>query len=445
MVVPTLPNYKQRFGRTPVRTRSGKQPGGVMKRRNVTGGRAPSFASQMAQALLPAAASAVNPMLGLAAEGLMAALSPSSAGQIANGPRGKRYGSGRFAGYYKTKRISQKKRRRVQRKLNTSYMLSLERSFTQSPSISGIVGHATCPRGYMTRCMFGAMLKYLFLRMGVKCDPPTASLTPWANNSTITITFTYGAVTNDGFTATIASGATFTQTLQAVQNTWETKYDTLPASVVVTNLRFRTLEFRTTDSGTLGLPSMTLDISNAKVSYFVSSRLKLQNRSLNTPGDDDADDVDNVPVNVVQYSGYGTGCDSKYDYLGVSLMTDGDGVMNLSNPSNLGDAPIAVTFEGVKRTGFSRLQPGQIKTNVIKFNKSYRLDNLTRLLSIGRGDTQIKLPVGKYSFLHIEKTLEANQTAPVSMNIACENQLYMNCKFYLNYTNIPIPEFVRNG
>lgn len=451
MAVITPYNMKQRYAGV-----ARSKANGYVRRRNspmsvFSGGRSaissPSGSVIMRELMnfaLPAAATAINPMLGLATQGLMSAFG-SQGTQTGSGPRGKRYGAGRWAGYFKTKRISPKRKRKAQRKMNSSYMISIERSFVQTPTVSGIVGHATSPRGYMTRAMFGAMLKYLFGRMGVKCDPPTAAVTPWANNSTITFTFTYGATTNDGFTATIASGATFTQIIQAVQNTWETKYDSLSATVVPTNLRFRTMEYRTTDLVTLGLPSLTLDISNAKIGYWISSRLKLQNRSLNTAGDDDANDVDNVPINLVQYSGYGTGCDSKYDYLGVSLMTDGNGIMNLSNPAELGDAPIATTFEGVKRTSFSRLQPGQIKTNVIKYKKNFRLDNLSRILAVGRGDANIKMPLGKYSFLHIEKTLEANQTTPVNMNIACENQLFINCKFYLNHSNIPIPEFVRSG
>lgn len=398
---------------------------------------------------IPAAAAALGgPLAGAAASAGMSLLPRSMKGPWEQGlnKKGRRYAAGRWTGYIKRKKLRNK--RKIRKTLNNSYQVSVEKSFTQTPTVSGIVGHATGSRQYYKRAVFGAMLRKLFVKAGISCTVPNAALFPMKVDTSITCTFIYGASTTDGFNVTIgAVPITFTQVLDAFVNAFNSKFDTLinvaGTRFVTGNIRFRILSIEGTAVNG-GVNTVSLDISEAKISLWCTSRLKIQNRSINTPGDDDADDVDNVPINCVAYSGYGTGTDSKYDWMGTSLNCTQDCILNIADPTNLGDAPIPQTFKGVKKSGFFRVQPGNIQTNVIKFKKVFTLDTLMRILGIPRGDAQMHIPFGKFTFIHLEKTLEANNAAPVAMSIACENQLYIDAKMFMNSSDIPVPEFTRS-
>lgn len=383
----------------------------------------------------------INPMAGAAATAGLGLYNYINRDKEVAAKR-RRFGNGRWTGYIKRKRVRNK--RKVRKVMNNAFQVSVERSFTQTPSVAGIVGHATGSRSTYLRAVFGAMLRRLFVRAGISCAIPSQNLFPMKIGTVITCTFTYGSTSNDGWSVSIGSvPITFTQVLDAFVSAFTGKYDALSATIAPGNIRLRNLTIEGTAVAG-GVSTVSLDISDAKVSLWCTSRLKMQNRSVNTAGDDDADDVDNVPINCVAYSGYGTGCDSKYDYLNVNLCCDGNAVMSLSDPVNLGDAPIPQTFRGVRKSGFFRVQPGNIQTDVIKFKKMFTLDSIIRMLAIPRGDSNIRVPIGKFTFIHLEKTLEANNAAPVAMSIACENQLFIDCKFYMNNSDIPVPEFFRS-
>jgi len=359
--------------------------------------------------------------------------------------RSKRYAPASFGGYVKRgKRITKRKARKAQSRVNNSYMLSVEKSGTQAPSIAAVLGHSTISRTYALRSLYGALLRMLLYKAGIKASSPSTNITPLTTGTVIGMEFQYGAATNDGMSINITAPATFTQVLDAFITAWNAKYDALTATVVPYDVRLRNV-YITQSVTAVGQPSnISVDLVNARINVWCTSRLKVQNRSVNTAGDDDADDVDNVPINVVTYSGYGTGLDSRYDFLGLGFNANQDCIISTTDPATAGDAPLPVLLNGVKRSGFTRIDPGRIKTDVIKHTVSMSLDAYTRNVIAPRGNPNLRLPIGKYSFMHYEKTMEANNAAPVAMSIAYENQLYINSKIILRAGDIPIPEFFRS-
>lgn len=395
----------------------------------------------------------INPVTALAAEGLIRAfLSRGSQTQAAaNKRKGRRYGSSKWTGYIKANKYKRRRQaKRTSRRIDYGYQVSAERGGAITPTLSGIVAHATTPRIMVQRAMFGALLRLLFKSLNIQCNPPNSAVYPLQTGSTIEFDFVYGATTADGFSLAITSGATLTQIVDATISAFNAKYDALSATLAPGNLRFRAMLLKT-PTGTVAAPasgSGYMDISSAKLQFWCSSRLKLQNRSINTTGENESDDVDNVPINCVIYEGYGTGTDGRYNYgqpNPVALATDATtGLLTVSNPENMLDAPLPVMFPGAKRSGFFRVQPGSIKTHVLHYKKSISLEALCRLLFIPRGDSQFILRLGKFGMVHFEKTMESNQSTPVAMNIAFESQLLLSAKAYHNYSDKAVPEFIRS-
>lgn len=359
-----------------------------------------------------------------------------------NRKRGKVYGPGRLAGVNSYKRVapSEKQNRTA---LNNAYQLSVEKSGTQTPSIAGIIGHSSISRTYALRCLMGALLRLILYRNGIKANSPTQNVTPMVTGTVIGIEFQYAGATNDGFSITITAPITFSQILDAFINGLNAKYDALSATLVPYDIRFRNI-YITSPAVNNAPNTTTIDLINAKIQMWCMSSLKVQNRSLNSAGDDDIHDVDQVPLKVVNYSGYGTGLDSRYDFLGLGFNANQDCIIAASDPPLAGDAPLPSLLQGVRKYGYSDINPGDIKTDILKNNIYVSLDTLTRTIIGPRGNGNLRLPLGKYAFMHYEKTIEANNASPVAMSIAYENQLYISSKIILRANDLPIPEFIRS-
>lgn len=392
----------------------------------------------------------------LVAEGIAKAFSSrrtqtaSSSGNRAR-PKGKRYGNSRWTGYVKASRYKRRRAvRRTSRSINYGYQVSAERGGSVTPTLSGLVAHATSPRVMVQRAMFGSLLRLLFRKANVQCNPPNSAVYPLLTGTVVEFDFVYGASTGDGFSVTITAGATLTQIVDACISAFNAKYDALAANVVPGNVRFRTMILRagTGAPSTPASGSVFVDLNNANLAFWCTSRLKLQNRSITTAGENESDDVDNVPVNCVVYEGYGTGTDGRYNYgqpNPVAIATDtSTGLLTVSNPENMLDAPLPVMFPGAKRSGFFRIQPGGIKTHVLRYRKTVSLESLCRMILIPRGDSQFIIKLGKFGMVHFEKTMESNQSSPVAMNIAFESQLFMSVKAFANYSDKAVPEFIRS-
>jgi len=409
---------------------------------STTGSNSSRFLSDFANVFLPAAATAINPMLGLATRGVQTAMRYARKPAATVARRGMQ-STGRFTGYIKRSRLSRRKSRKIQKKANNSYMFSVEKSGSQTPSVSAVLGHSTISRVWGIRMIMGAMLRHLFYKAGIKCNSPTQAMTPMVTGTVIRFWFQYAGASNDNFSLSLTAPITFKECLDAALTAFDTKYDTLSATQVPYDLRFRNMSIES--PLTAGAPmSINIDLVNAKLSLWCSSRLKIQNRSINSAGNDEADDVDNVPINCISYSGFGTGLDSRYDYLGLGLCANQECIISTSDPVLAGDAPLPSLLNGVKKSGFIRIQPGGIKTDVLKHKVVMSLDSWSRHFVAPRGNSNLRMPIGKFSFMHYEKTLEANNATPVAMSIAYENQLFLESKLLLTSNDIPIPEFVRS-
>lgn len=334
---------------------------------------------------------------------------------------------------------------RAKRRFNQgTFQYSLEKGATMAPNVSGVVGHITCPRTQMQRVMLGAILMKLFARVGIKCPIPSKPMIGVTTGDTIVVNFQYGAISNDSCNFGLTAGATFTQALNACVSVWDAKIASIGSSLLYNNIRFKSVEYL--GSGNAATPgSAIIDLSEAKIKLIASSMLKVQNRSVGEVGDENADDVDNVPIQGKIYSGWGTGPMSRFQ-LDNSTLLHGDvatGVIAVQDPADMSDAPLPTLFNGVKNSGFVKIMPGQINRHYLKYNVVMYLDTFCRTVVFGIGDNNPDMRLGKFGFMVLEKTLETNNVSPLAMSISYENQLHITSKIYNFNATDPVPEYVR--
>lgn len=362
----------------------------------------------------------------------------------------KRYG-GSPKGYYippgKAVKSRYIKRFNAKRRYNQgTFMYSLERGSQISPTVSGVIGHITSPRVVMQRVMFGALLRRLFVRAGLRCPIPSRAIEGVTTGDVVTFNFEYGSASLDGFSFTLTAGATFTQALNACVTDWNAKIASLTGSLVFSNTRFYKMSY--TPSGNVGTPGrVEIDLTEAKIELHCASMLKIQNRSVGEVGDENADDVDNVPVQGKLYVGYGSGPDSRFQTDATTLVQlhgDANGVIEVSNPENMSDAPLPTLFNGVKKAGFIKIMPGQINRHYIKYKNVMYLTTFLRRILFATADSTPAVNLGKFAFVVLEKTLETNNGSPLAMTLSYEHQLNVTSKIVQVNADDPVPEYVRN-
>lgn len=176
------------------------------------------------------------------------------------------------------------------------------------------------------------------------------------------------------------------------------------------------------------------DMARMKVQLYAKSSLKIQNRTINASGNSEADDVDNVPLYGKMYSGNG-------NYIFHQDVTIGPPAALSTLPAvvvakfQIGSPlcePQPLSFiKKANKISKVHLDPGQIKTSVLVFKKNININVLTKLYARSGADILANfdgLSLGKFSFVHVEKMIQAVATTDVNaMNIAYEVDTKSGC------------------
>lgn len=182
----------------------------------------------------------------------------------------------------------------------------------------------------------------------------------------------------------------------------------------------------------------SIDLSHAKINLYCKSALKVQNRTVNASGNVDSDDVDNVPIYGKSYTGYGN----------FATHRTGQGSMDYLAPADVEAFPSPIfgatinmikscvikkqiagggwgsgsplvepmgksQFAHVRGVTKAKLEPGEIKTNILVYSKSC---NLNKLWDFAESDVSADsiTNLGKFWFAHFEKMLQAVATTQVN-------------------------------
>lgn len=282
------------------------------------------------------------------------------------------------------------------------------------------IGHATCPQIQMLRVGWAALLKKIFNNQNIDIPTMQTQIQDFSTGATMNVFYRDSPAAlselSDVYTAT---GATTLHNLcdWAVNfsRPWWNKPD-----VIMTRIRIDL------NSGVF----VNVKLADCRIRMFVKSALKIQNRTKSgAENDENADDVDNVPVYGKSYTGRGNMLQLKVPTLGISgLCADNAyGVINSSGSVSGNEPRQPSDFNNIKYCGKIHLDPGFIKTSVLTYSMNRDFPTFYRMLQNSGGDTgglrqgQNPTVFGKFRVFAIEKMIDIeNETA---INIAYEQNL----------------------
>jgi len=177
-----------------------------------------------------------------------------------------------------------------------------------------------------------------------------------------------------------------------------------------------------------------VDMTRMRVQLYSKSSLKVQNRTINSAGNDEVDDVDNVPVYGKMYSGNGNFImhqDVAIGPNGTSTLLPAVCTAKFAAGSAMCEPQPLSFIKKANKIAKIKLDPGDIKTNIIVSSHSFNLNVLSKMYSRSGADVAASFDgfnVGKFSFIHVEKMIQAVATTDVNaMNIAYEVDTKSGC------------------
>lgn len=314
------------------------------------------------------------------------------------------------------------------------------------------VGHTSMPTRPVLLVLCRAMIKKLFakhFRIKDFTDNCTAQPYNLIANDSIYMYFYDDWKTNTGASSGFAIAANDT-----FENLAVSLYNVLASLILpqtIQNLRFEEMRYVPT-TGTQ--PPIVMPLIGAMFECNIKSALKLQNRTVNSSGNNEADDVDNVPLTGYLYdlkgnnmwnrtnrqglAAIGTGNEASNDIVlygyyqastgAANTLTRGEPVQTASANSAFNrpsEPPKPYEVLNCKKSAKVRVNPGGIKTSVL--SQKFKL-NFTYLLKLLLEDRNARPEVtqtynerkGYCRVFHLEKIIGNNTT---SVAIGAEVQL----------------------
>lgn len=254
------------------------------------------------------------------------------------------------------------------------------------------VAHSTMPQRLVTITLWKAMIKRLFKSKGVIIKNDSIPLLPNSyNDNEIRLDYKErdgGIVKTQSWTITLNT-TTLDQLAAAIYTWFNTNAgkETCPKIC----LRIQLVEIWVFALTPYPMEPVTIDLTELKVEVYAKSQLKIQNRTINSTGNDTSDDVDNVPIHG-KFFEFKTNGTIFRDYATPSG-TGGSNVTTHPQTGCLPDLPPVTTgttmyksvplvsqLVGVKGTGSAHLNPGEIKTSVMKDSLNVGFNRLISLL-----------------------------------------------------------------
>lgn len=307
-----------------------------------------------------------------------------------------------------------KKYKRVQRK--RSYVgakgvyYRLESGNEITPKRCGYVGHHTMPRNTVNTHVWRALLKALMLKKGYTIKN-FSDLSSDGVAAGTKIGFTYRFNFDDGTALSSfeynTSGA----------DTWEQIAFTFGGQTFNRVDEFHLVTLYLLD---VNDSKTTFNLIGAKITVDAKSTLKIQNRSKNSEGADEADDVDCVPLYGKFYEVQSGGLRYIIDQIGtyrkmvanaisgnIDVTVDTNDVTVDPN-AVFAEPPFPSFFIGVKKSGKVHLDPSMIKTSTLTEKFSMSLDQFLNKMFGAGNNTRVRGELGKTRVFAIEKMLEVN-------------------------------------
>lgn len=375
--------------------------------------------------------------------------SPGMKGERKNQPYKRRSyksaSSSRSKGFFKK---GTKKRTFLDR---SNYAVTFCREEARAPALNvnvqtTYVGHATVtPKSLFTEIAY-AMVKWYAIKLQMDFKQFTAFVKPFGTDNVVIELI--GKANMDA-TPTVVSTFTCTAgvtTFAQLADAWILAITTWIAANPYGSLT----QIRSYGSAAGRADFRQFDLSRARFTHGCKSTMKIQNRTINSAGNDEVDDVDNVPLYGKSYEGngnyfkYRVNQDTDGNDFWISVATNIDqnvGIIEVPSTVTTGrtghplaEPPKPSQLMNVNRSGKAHLDPGEIKTSVLYHRITMNLNTFLRKAFIFSEGTLFTIrkdiKLGNYRIFAFEKMLKvAPETETTQMKLAYEVDQKSWCTF----------------
>lgn len=340
---------------------------------------------------------------------------------------------GRHRGFIKGYRRMGRGTRKRYSKARSGMQVTTEQSGSVTDQRCAWVGHHTYPAEFVVKYAIYALVKKALntgdiyfssaglSRAGNIADGDIFGFELRLSPLTATSAFSY---------TVIAADATFADVMEKV---WvQFKDQVLRPNTVNFGAQSSFLKFYWNSAGK---NKVLLNLMDASITVSTKSALKMQNRSINSVDDDEMTDVNNVPLHGKSYQFRGNTMIARDESAQNAIA----GVMNpcdffygytafgASSVNSVAEPPESYFFMGSPKATSVTLQPGDIKTSVLTYNKRMNFSSFIRMLNgwyrITLAGDKMYTPIGPCRFFALERTIAplAGEITP-AISLAFENE-----------------------
>lgn len=181
--------------------------------------------------------------------------------------------------------------------------------------------------------------------------------------------------------------------------------------------------YEMTNVDTLRRDFRRCSLTAAKIKVHIKSALKIQNQSKNVSGDENS--LDNIPLYGKSYEGSGNFCytqttniANQYLEPAVSEVTPPTATYAAVQADPWAEPPRLALLRRAKKEGPAHLDPGEIRTSVLSYTKTFWLSGLLRLCNVNQTGGRNQLNIGNFRAFFFEKMI--NSVAP---GTSAQNQI----------------------
>lgn len=231
------------------------------------------------------------------------------------------------------------------------------------------MGHSTTPYKKVLQLSYKALIKKVFNLSGYQIQNFEEKV-PF-NGASLSLYY-YNA---SGTLASVTASALAAQTFEDFADNLDSALHPILIGAYTAGNSIIWVDARLTllDSAGNGIEKCRLMLDQINVHFVAKSMLKMQNQSVTVAADNEADDVNNVPIQGKSYYGSSNRFilkTSKHtDTVPTTTVDINKGFMTLQGTAtqNMLEPLEAKEWRGVKTGGKIRLNPGEIKTSVIEY------------------------------------------------------------------------------
>lgn len=293
---------------------------------------------------------------------------------------------------------------------------------------SSYIGHSTGSPIILVTEFWRCLVKMAFIQMGgVVTDPGTASFLAVADQLNITCVTENDAAVQIFDLITAASQSINTLAANA-QSLMETSYSE--------SFRIITVDFVPTTGSKYR--AIHWDTTFMSIHFWISSHLKLQNRTIGhatqtNVDEQNAEEVDNVPLYGKSYGGSGNNftVSKRSPNYATTLFTtrQANGLVYIDGTvDNEFKDPIQSGVTNCRLVGKAKLDPGEIKTSSIEDMFKISQTKFWEAVGIGAASSSVNptCSLGKYHVFGFERMIDTLATSP-TLNIGFENDFKIYC------------------